>query len=254
MFNFKNKRSVKTKLTSLLICLTTIVNAQVLITEYSLKGENIGIEVINDRGRGFYAMIGGNYLSGLMGMNYIPISKWDSDFSSTIDWYGEYGPLLPSYEPSTITTSPTYGNVLIESGRYTKTTSRVTNHWTTTHRSYNAGVVIPMGNHRLRIGGGIWITQIDGYNEKWYLTQSGYVEKYYDSWKILGNSEHFFCVEYSPTFRERTWNESYNKRTVKPNFNAAYVIPFDYSDKMSADFSLGINGGTITMGINYNFK
>ena len=245
---------MKTKLTSVLICLTTIVNAQVLITEYSLKGENIGVEILDDRGRGVYAMVGGNFLANLMGMDYLPISKWDSDFTSNVSWYGENGPLLPSYEPSEITTSPDYGNVLIESGRYSKTTSRITNHWTTTHRSFNAGVVIPMGNNRMRIGGGLWVTEITGHNEHWTMTQSGYVEKYYDEWKILGNSQNFFCVEYSPTFRERTWNEPYSKKRIRPNLNAAYVIPVEYSRNFSMDFSVGVNGGTMTLGINYHWK
>lgn len=240
-------------LTTILTLLTLSTHAQSIITEYSLKGESFGLELTNRRGKGVYFTFGGNYMGQLLSINKTWRSEYNDHFVSSVDWYGPNGAYVPTYSPSVVTTSPDYGNVFLGRGTYRSVSEIITTDYSTVYQTYNAGVVIPFQGFRVRLGGGVFITKNIGKRDYWKITQTGKVEKYYDELKILGNSEHIFVVEYTPTFRDERVITPINETKVLPNLNAAFIIPFYTYETYSTDLILGVNAKTLTVGLSYTF-
>jgi hypothetical protein len=242
---------VKT-LTTILTLLTISTNAQSFFTEYSLKGEALGIQLFKHKNTGFYISTGGNYLAQLFAFNQTWESDYKDHFTSSVDWYGPSGAYLPTYDPSPITTSPEWGNVLLESGTYRKISETIEINTKTVYQTYNMGVVFPVGEIKVRLGGGVFITTKTGEHDYWKITQTGRVEKYYDELQILGNSQHLFVVEYNPSFRDVRTITPIHERKVAPNLHAALIFPLHTYSYHSTDLTLGVSGNTLTFGLNYN--
>jgi len=202
---------------------------------------------------GFFISYGGNLLDGVIGLDTKYIMESEGDFTSTVSWYTKDGTYLPTLPPNEMFTSPEWGNRLLESGTCVNTVEIWLGDIQTTHRIYNAGIVLsnPRKNlTKLRLGLGVHHKIQKGLVDYSYWQHTFRVSKYYDEWGVVAQPSGIFVVERTLSVREWEQTKQLNSSEFKVNFSAA----LDYELQKNTSVSLGYNTQVgFNLGIGYVF-
>lgn len=244
---------MRNTLITLLVFLTNTLSAQISVFhETNFTGTNsLGVEYKNKKGYGLYASFGGNGLIRMIGANQHLDIVNSSDFNSTVSWYTQSGCYYRNLPNNPMFTTPEWGNKLLETGVVTNTVEIWNINKTVTKKIANIGVVIPVKNVKVRIGGGVYRKIEVGQTDYSYWSHKFKVSKYYDEWGVVAQPSGVFVVESSLSLVDRKEVTPINNDIIKANINMA--VEFNVNEK--TNFTVGFDGnGGINFGFGYNLN
>lgn len=242
---------MKNLLVIIVTILTSTVQGQITIFgESNFNGLNtFGLEYKNQKGFGVYVSGGGNLLEKSLGFDNKQYGRVEGDFTSTVSWYTEDGSYYRQLPNNVMFTTKEWGNRVLDKGTCVNT---VKTWWTdkvVTQKVLNVGVVVPIKNVNIRIGGGIYNKTEVGQTKHDYWSNTFHVTKYYDEWGVVARPSGIFVVTTSSSVNEYEDFETINTNVTTFNLNMAVEIKI--KDRGNFSFGFDSNGG-INFGFGYN--
>jgi hypothetical protein len=197
---------------------------------------------------GFYFTAGGNQLLQMLGGNYTSKMVTDRDFSSSVDWYTDYGCVFPVMPNTQLWTGEDFGNQFLESGIIINSVKHTTDSYYTNVTAVNLGIVIPHDKIQLRIGGGFFSQKVTGSRTISTLNQKIQVNKYRDLYNVVPGGIHVTERDLNTTSNERV--QDISSSSLVPNIQVSVNLPvLDHWFSLGFDLDRGITFGMI---INFN--
>ena len=219
--------TMKIQLTITLMFLSVMMGGQnVQIIQEMNFGKNIqvlGIQVVNDKGYGVYLSGGSNIVEQLFVINHhfdiqtthmITGDKW---------WYSgpdnHVGLNMTSSNAGGFWSLPQYNNQFIDQTTYRAIVNSVWTEKEIKHNLMNVGIVLPMKNTNIRIGGGIYNIKEKGEITNMTLSTIKKVNLYWET-----NIESYHIIYTQDTYNEKIEKTPINVNRFVPNLNVSVSI------------------------------